>query len=70
MKRFLMAASFSVLMAGCGGGGDETELPAAEALCSSIGLTPKVLNGTNCSQPERAPVPCRSRNLTLMSSLP
>lgn len=60
MKRFangLMAASFSVLLAGCGGGGgDDAELPAAEALCSSIGLTPKVINGASCAQPERAAV--------------
>lgn len=59
MNRFtngLMAASFSVIMAGCGGGDDSPQLPTAEALCSSIGLTPKVINGSNCSQPERAAV--------------
>ena len=50
-----MAAS---MIAACGGGGGSSELvlPDANTLCASAGLTPKILNGAECAQPERSPV--------------
>lgn len=45
----------AVLVAACGGG-DDAALPSAEAMCGSMGLQPKVLNGANCAAPERSSV--------------
>src|SRR5690606_13139052 len=51
---FALVTSFLVA---CGGSSDdELELPEASALCGSVGLQPKILNGANCAQPERSPV--------------
>lgn len=56
MSSWLLVLTAAVVVTACGGGDDEVALPSAAALCSSIGLTPKVLNGANCGQPERSPV--------------
>lgn len=52
----LMACMATVLLlVACGGGGG-SDGASPEALCSSIGTQPKVLNGTSCGQPERSSV--------------
>lgn len=53
--KVLCAALLTAMVAGCGGGDDPT-LPSAEAMCSTMGVSPKVINGANCAQPERAAV--------------
>lgn len=52
-----VAVSMALLLAACGGGGDdEVSLPSAAALCSSVGVQPKIANGSNCASPEQTPV--------------
>jgi secreted trypsin-like serine protease len=50
-----VAAAAAVLLAACGGG-DDASLPSAESMCGSMGVSPLVLNGASCAQPERAAV--------------
>jgi secreted trypsin-like serine protease len=57
MGKWISALAAVVAVTACGGGdGDSDTLPSAEALCGSIGLSPKVINGADCGQPERSPV--------------
>lgn len=61
MRRMPVASVCAVALfalAACGGsdGDGDGGLPAAGALCGSIGLQPKITNGANCSGPERSPV--------------
>jgi secreted trypsin-like serine protease len=52
-----LAAMAVVSTTACGGGGsDEVALPSAAALCGSIGLTPRIANGSACSSPQLSPV--------------
>lgn len=51
--KLLLAAAVSAFVTACGGG-DEAELPSDEALCSSAGVSPLVVNGASCAQPGRA----------------
>lgn len=55
MLKVLLTASLPVLMSACGGG-DGAELPSDEALCNSAGVSPKVINGATCGQPDRTAV--------------
>jgi secreted trypsin-like serine protease len=58
MGKWISALAALLAVTACGGGSDEDPdtLPSAAALCGSIGLSPKVLNGADCGQPERSPV--------------
>ena len=56
LSQWLVAALVLTGMVGCGGGGDDASLPSAEALCGSMGLNAKIINGANCGQPERSSV--------------
>jgi secreted trypsin-like serine protease len=47
----------ALLLGACGGGGgDEVSLPSAAELCGSVGVQPKIANGSNCATPEKTPV--------------
>lgn len=56
IRKVLLGASLPVLMTACGGGGDGADLPTAQELCNSAGVSPKVVNGAACGQPERTAV--------------
>jgi secreted trypsin-like serine protease len=56
LGQFLVGLTVVTGMAACGGGSDEVSLPSAEALCGSLGLNAKIINGANCGQPERSSV--------------
>ena len=57
-----LAVGALVLAVAACGGGDDTDVdlpeavPSAAQLCNSIGVLPRIRNGTVCTQPERAPV--------------
>lgn len=55
MRRWIQGLGMALvlLLAGCGGGDGAS---VASTQCGSLGLSPKVLNGTNCATPERSPV--------------
>ena len=56
LGQWLVVAMVATGMGACGGGDDEVSLPSAEALCGSLGLNAKIINGANCGQPERSSV--------------
>ena len=56
LGQWLVGLTVATGMAACGGGSDEVSLPSAEALCGSLGLNAKIINGANCGQPERSSV--------------
>ncbi|EWS57485.1 hypothetical protein Y695_04818 [Hydrogenophaga sp. T4] len=48
-----LGVMMALLLAGCGGGGDDVSLPSAAELCGSVGVQPKIANGSNCASPEK-----------------
>lgn len=58
MKRYLVVSGLALAgaLSACGGGSDEVSMPSGQELCNSLGVQPKILNGTACGQPELSPV--------------
>ncbi len=57
MRRWIqglgMALAMVLLLGGCGGGDGDG---VSSTPCGSLGLSPKIVNGTNCASPELSPV--------------
>lgn len=58
MVRGGMVGTVVFVLTACGGGdnGQADAVPSAAQLCATIGVVPRILNGTVCITPERSPV--------------
>lgn len=54
--RAVGAVAVALGVAACGGGDSDPVMPTAGDLCGSVGLQPKVFNGSNCANPRNSPV--------------
>ena len=55
MLGWLSGFAMALVLSACGGGGETVTLPTALELCGSVGLQPKVFNGSNCADPQKSP---------------